>query len=86
MFGVTVSCMHYTVIRSDARYETTAAWQAAESSTAELQKEVEKNAKAAHNVAEEAAAEAGVSSWSLCDPACILIQTNSTKAHLLELQ
>ena len=59
--------------RSDERFETTAAWQAAESSTVELQKEVEKNAQAAHNVAEEAAAEAGVSSWSSCDAACMLM-------------
>ena len=53
--------MHYTVIRSDARYETTAAWQAAEASTAELQNEVERNARKTHNVAEQAAAEAEVS-------------------------
>ncbi|GJE85834.1 hypothetical protein PsYK624_019130 [Phanerochaete sordida] len=40
---------------SDARFETTAAWQAAEASDIRLQNEVEKNAVQAHQVAEQAA-------------------------------
>lgn len=41
--------------RSDARFETTAAWQAAEASNVELQNEVERNAQQAHQVAGQAA-------------------------------
>ncbi|EKM61329.1 uncharacterized protein PHACADRAFT_204495 [Phanerochaete carnosa HHB-10118-sp] len=40
---------------SDARFETTAAWQAAETSSTQLQSEVERNAQQAHQVAEQAA-------------------------------
>ncbi|PSS05443.1 hypothetical protein PHLCEN_2v3823 [Hermanssonia centrifuga] len=42
----------------DARFETTAAWQAAEASTNKLQQDVEKNAEKAHTVAGQAAASA----------------------------
>jgi len=43
---------------SDARFDTTAAWAAAETSTMELQRDVEKNAAKAHDAAEAAAAHA----------------------------
>lgn len=46
--------------RSDARFETTAAWQAAETSTTQLQNEVERNAQQVHQVAEQAASSAQV--------------------------
>ncbi|OBZ79514.1 hypothetical protein A0H81_01190 [Grifola frondosa] len=44
--------------QSDARFDTSASWAAAEASDAKLTKEVEQNASQLHNVAEDAAATA----------------------------
>ncbi len=45
---------------ADARFETTAAWAASETSTAELQNTVEKNAQQVHSAADDAAKAAQV--------------------------
>lgn len=45
---------------ADARFETTAAWAASETSTPELQNTVEKNAQQVHSAADDAAKAAQV--------------------------
>ena len=54
------------VCSTDARWETSAAWQQAEMSTKELSDEVGKNASVAQAAARQAAAEAQVRPFDVC--------------------